>query len=83
MTCVQHGLNSSVLPDRLLHTYETQVLSFSTGTAPPPPPPRGQDLEIGELRRRLKAEHSVRKACERWLKSELKSRVSAARQRAS
>jgi hypothetical protein len=39
----------------------------------------GQDLEIGELRRRLKAEHSVRKACERWLKSELKSRVSAAR----
>lgn len=33
-----------------------------------------KDIEIGELRRRLKAEHGVRKACERWLKSELKSR---------
>eukprot|EP00882_Tetradesmus_deserticola_P025554 GHRQ01028078.1.p1 GENE.GHRQ01028078.1~~GHRQ01028078.1.p1 ORF type:complete len:339 (+),score=165.19 GHRQ01028078.1:95-1111(+) len=33
-----------------------------------------KELEVGELRRRLKAEHGVRKACERWLKSELKSR---------
>lgn len=41
----------------------------------------GQDIEIGELRRRLKAEHGVRKACERWLKSELKSRVSGAGRR--
>eukprot|EP00775_Hariotina_reticulata_P009893 gene9893-10050_t len=33
-----------------------------------------KDLEIAELRRRVKAEHGVRKACERWLRSELQSR---------
>lgn len=32
-----------------------------------------------ELARRLRAERSVRKACEKWLRSELRSRVSAGR----
>ena len=40
---------------------------------------RLQDLEISELRRRLKAERGVRKACEKWLKAELKSRVGQSR----
>lgn len=35
-----------------------------------------QDLEIQELRQRLQSERGVRKACEKWLKAELKSRVS-------
>jgi hypothetical protein len=43
---------------------------------PPPVLLHAQELEVAELRRRLKAEHGVRKACERWLKSELTSRVS-------
>lgn len=34
-----------------------------------------QDLEIAELRRRLRAERGVRKACERWLRAELRTRV--------
>ncbi|KAF8069690.1 hypothetical protein HT031_001807 [Scenedesmus sp. PABB004] len=33
-----------------------------------------KDVEIAELARRLRAEHGVRKACERWLRGELKSR---------
>lgn len=33
-----------------------------------------KDLEISELRQRLRAERGVRKACEAWLQSELKSR---------
>jgi hypothetical protein len=37
-----------------------------------------QDLEISELRQRLRAERNVRKACQAWLQGELKSRVSAA-----
>jgi hypothetical protein len=38
-----------------------------------------QELEVGELRRRLRAERGVRKACERWLRAELRSRVRGAR----
>ncbi len=38
-----------------------------------------QDIEIAELQRRLRAERGVRKACEKWLKAELRSRVSASR----
>jgi hypothetical protein len=76
---------SYVLPDRSLHIYKTHLLTIShwqfTTITTAAATTCGQDLEMGELRRRLKAEHSVRKACERWLKSELKSRVSAARQR--
>lgn len=33
-----------------------------------------QAVEVSELTRRLRAEHDVRKACERWLRSELRSR---------
>ncbi|KIZ07616.1 hypothetical protein MNEG_0331 [Monoraphidium neglectum] len=33
-----------------------------------------KELEVGELRRRLRAERGVRKACERWLRAELRSR---------
>eukprot|EP00877_Chromochloris_zofingiensis_P004453 jgi/Chrzof1/14008/Cz08g20290.t1 len=33
-----------------------------------------KDLEIQELRQRLQSERGVRKACEKWLKAELKSR---------
>ncbi|KAI8469691.1 MAG: hypothetical protein J3K34DRAFT_521949 [Monoraphidium minutum] len=32
------------------------------------------DLEVAELRRRLSAERGVRKACERWLRAELRTR---------
>ncbi len=32
-------------------------------------------MEMSELTRRLKAERGVRKACERWLRVELRSRV--------
>jgi len=33
--------------------------------------------KVEDLRKRLKAERGLRKSCERWMRSELKSRVSA------
>jgi hypothetical protein len=42
-----------------------------------------QELEITQMRQRLRAERGVRKACEAWLQSELKGRVSGGRKRSS
>lgn len=33
-----------------------------------------KDGELAEMRRKLRAERSIRKACEKWLRSELRSR---------
>lgn len=33
------------------------------------------EVEAEEMRRRVKTEKNLRKACEKWLRSELKSRV--------
>ena len=40
-----------------------------------PGPKERYEAELDDMRKRLRSEKNLRRACEKWLRSELKSRV--------